>query len=118
MTGKETGTLAFSPLAGAPPGRMAAATPRTHYALKISLIYVALAALWLVMTDGLPIAFYDVGALGLADAVEDVSFLIVTAALLYAALQKCPSGANASPWPGLAMGETAGPPGIPTASPA
>lgn len=89
MSAKETAVLTWSSTYGDTQTK-AAASVRTGYALRLSLGYAIVGALWMGLTDGLPLAF-DNGALSaLANAVEDGFFLAVTAGLLYLALQKCP----------------------------
>ncbi|GEM_PF-6987881 len=90
MTGRETRALALTSLTYGSRDETTGVAHSLSYAAKVSLGYAVLAALWLGLTDGLPLIFDEAGTSGAADAVEDVFFLIVTAPLLYFALYKRP----------------------------
>ena len=90
MSAKEIGSLTWPSTFGDAPRQRAEATPRTRYAGRISIGYAAVAALWMGLTDGLPLAFGNTAFSALANALEDAFFVIVTTATLNFVLQKCP----------------------------
>jgi len=98
MSTKETGLQSWPSAFGDTPQAMASATPRTRYAVRISLGYMIVAALWMGLTDGAPLALGNGAVSALANGAEDMFFVIVTAALLYISLQKCPERLSARTW--------------------
>ena len=90
MSAKETVSLTWPSTFGGTPRATTTVAPRTSYAIRISLGYAIVSALWMGLADGLPMAFGNGAFSVLANMVEDAFFLTVTAGLLYLALQKCP----------------------------
>lgn len=90
---------------------------RAKYIIRATVGYAVISALWILLSDHLLSAFTDVSALAWLSMLKGLTFVLVTAVLLYFALQKVPAQDSAalshagplssSPETVLALSETA-----------